>query len=81
LGSVRADGRNGWFRFAAAQLEHVTVTVVSSGSGTAQWEDIEWYEAARSEGDESVTLEQIQEALAKIPGSLTADFIDERDER
>jgi hypothetical protein len=30
---------------------------------------------------ESVSLEAVREALAKIPGSLTADFIAEREER
>ena len=61
--------------------EHVTLTVVSSPNGIADWEDMECYEATKCDADESVTLEQVQQALAKIPGSLTADFVAERDER
>lgn len=34
-----------------------------------------------AEADPSLTLEQVQKALAKIPGSLVEDFASERDER
>ena len=34
-----------------------------------------------SQADESVTLEQVRSALAKIPGSMAEDFRCERDER
>ena len=34
-----------------------------------------------AEADATVTLEQLQRALAKIPGSLVDDFASQRDER
>jgi len=34
-----------------------------------------------AEADPTVTLEQVQRALAKIPGSLAEDFARERDDR
>ena len=34
-----------------------------------------------AEADPTVTLEQVQQALAKIPGSLAEDFARERDDR
>ena len=61
--------------------EHVSVTVVQALDGIAEWEDGECYEACRKEADQSISLEQVQQALSKIPGSLTKDFIAERDER
>jgi hypothetical protein len=33
------------------------------------------------EADGGVTLDAVRQALSKIPGSLTADFVAERDER
>jgi predicted DNA-binding antitoxin AbrB/MazE fold protein len=61
--------------------EEVTVTVDQAGNGIAHWEDVDCYEACKKEADESITLKQVQKALSKISGSLTADFIAERDER
>jgi predicted DNA-binding antitoxin AbrB/MazE fold protein len=61
--------------------EQVTLTLARSEDGIADWEDGDCYEACKKEADESVTLEQVQKALSKIPGSLTVDFIAERDER
>jgi predicted DNA-binding antitoxin AbrB/MazE fold protein len=34
-----------------------------------------------AEADPTVTLEEVQRALAKIPGSLAEDFVRERDDR
>ena len=44
------------------------------------WLDTDRLALHASGVDESITLEEVREALAKIPGSLTADFIAERDE-
>ncbi len=63
--------------------EHVTVILqhVTPASGEEDWLDVEcWRESAR-EADESVSLESVRQALSKIPGSLTADFIAEREDR
>lgn len=45
------------------------------------WLDVECLQLCTAEADEHISLEALREALAKIPGSLTADFIAERDER
>lgn len=43
--------------------------------------DHEYMTACAADADPSTTLEAVREALSKIPGSMTADFIAERDER
>jgi hypothetical protein len=45
------------------------------------WLDMECLKLCAAEADESISLEAVRDALSKIPGSLTADFIAERDER
>ena len=42
--------------------------------------DTDCLQFCASEADESVSLEAVREALSKIPGSLAADFIVEREE-
>ena len=44
------------------------------------WLDTECLQLYASEADESVTLDEVRQALSKIPGSLTEDFVAERDE-
>ena len=43
-----------------------------------EWLDVDYLQLCASEADESISLEAVREALSKIPGSLTADFIAER---
>jgi hypothetical protein len=43
--------------------------------------DAECLAACAGEADDGVSLEEVRAALAKIPGSLTEDFIAEREER
>jgi len=43
--------------------------------------DTEFLAECAKEADPNITLESVREALAKIPGSMTADFIAERDQR
>jgi len=45
------------------------------------WLDNESLAACTEEADESVTFEEVRAALGKIPGSLTDDFIAEREDR
>ena len=45
------------------------------------WLDTEYMEEARREADDSITLESVRAALAKIPGSLSDTIISEREER
>ncbi len=65
--------------------EHAKVTLtIVNGSPTAgeeEWLDTEFHPSCAAEADPSVSLEAVRAALAKIPGSMTEDFIAERDER
>jgi predicted DNA-binding antitoxin AbrB/MazE fold protein len=63
--------------------EHQRVTVVLSETSITEeaWLDGECLQLCAAKADESISLETVREALAKIPGSLTADFIAEREER
>ncbi len=60
------------------QLVNVTV---SDETPLEPWLDAECLAACAGEADDAVSLEEVRAALAKIPGSLTEDFIAERDER
>ncbi len=68
---------------ALAEEQKVRLTILDGNQPVAaeDWIDSEFLQAAAAEADEGISLEQVQQALAKIPGSLTADFIAERDER
>ena len=62
--------------------ERVTVTVANGTRPAAEdLLDTEFHAACAREADPSVTLEAVRAALSSIPGSLTEDFIAERDER
>jgi predicted DNA-binding antitoxin AbrB/MazE fold protein len=62
--------------------EHQLVTVAVTDEGPAEpWLDTECLAAAAGEADDAVTLEEVRATLAKIPGSLTADFVAEREDR
>ena len=45
------------------------------------WIDAEYHAACAREADEGPSLEEVRAALAKIPGTLTEDFIAEREDR
>ncbi|HZZ26773.1 MAG TPA: antitoxin family protein [Pirellulales bacterium] len=60
--------------------ERVDLTVVRGAVATEDSED-DYIPYIATEADPSVTLEQVQKALASIPGSLVEDFARERDER
>lgn len=47
----------------------------------ADWLDTAYMEWCAREADARVTLDAVRHALANIPGSLTAEFIAERDDR
>lgn len=59
--------------------EHQRVTIVLT-SGEEDLLDEECLHVCAAEADTSITLEAVREALKKIPHSLTADFIAEREE-
>ena len=71
---------------AKAKAEGVTLDTLlrpltENGSGDQAFLDLEYMNACRAEADPTVTLAAVREALSKIPGSMTPDFIAERDER
>lgn len=43
--------------------------------------DREYIAECAADADHSITLEEVREAMSKIPGSMTDDFRRERDER
>ena len=61
--------------------EHQQVTVIVSDQKDEDWADASFLRYVESQADESVTLEQVRSALAKISGSMLEDFRKERDER
>lgn len=61
--------------------ERLSVTVNKLADPLADVLDWDAHELAASEGDDSVSLEQVQKALSKIPGSMAAVVSAERDER
>ena len=58
----------------------VTITV-SDEAPTEPWLDAEYLASCAQQADDDVSLEEVRAALAKIPGSLTEDFIAEREDR
>ena len=59
----------------------LTVSAVSSSSLEEDWLDLESLDECAVDAAERVSLDEVRAALTKIPGSLTVDFIAERDER
>ena len=68
-----------------AENEHVLVTVVQAASAPGSPElDLAYLEDLRKElrnSEPAPGLLEVRRRLAKIPGSMTADFIAEREER
>ncbi len=61
--------------------EHQEVTLTVSDSEQGDWLDEAFLRHLEIQADESVTLEEVRTALAKIPGSMVEDFRKERDDR
>ena len=79
--SVEVIYENGVFRpLEPVELsEHQRMRVTLEEE--ADWLDIAYMEWCAREADDRVHLDAVRQALAKIPGSLTADFIAEREDR
>ena len=60
--------------------EQVDIAIVRATETTEEPDD-NYLPVIADEADTTVTLEQVQRALAKIPGSLVEDFTRQRDER
>jgi predicted DNA-binding antitoxin AbrB/MazE fold protein len=58
----------------------IVVSELPIARSEEEWLDVDYLQHAAREADDRVSLEEVREALAKIPGSLTADFVAERDE-
>jgi predicted DNA-binding antitoxin AbrB/MazE fold protein len=61
--------------------ENQRVSVIVSDSIDDEALDNDYIRFCEDNADYSITLEQVQQALAKIPGSMTADFVAEREDR
>jgi predicted DNA-binding antitoxin AbrB/MazE fold protein len=62
-------------------LENQQVTVTISEREDEAWRDASFPHYLESQADDSVSIDEVRTALFKIPGSLTEDFRQERDER
>jgi predicted DNA-binding antitoxin AbrB/MazE fold protein len=63
--------------------DHQRVSIVLPDDVTSQaedWLDIECMGLCETETDETMNLDEVRQALSKIPGSMTSDFIAERHE-
>lgn len=64
--------------------DHQRVSIVLpddvTSSADDEWLDTECVRLCDNEADETVDLDAIRQALSKIPGSMTSDFIAERHE-
>ena len=63
--------------------EHERLSVVVNRPADPLADLVDWdaHELAATEGDESISLEDVQAALSKIPGSMADVVSAERDER
>lgn len=64
--------------------DHQRVSIVMPDDVTSpadeDWLDTECMRLCDTEADETVNLDAVRQALSKIPGSMTSDFIAERHE-
>jgi len=63
--------------------EHERLSVIVNRPADPLADVLDWdaHELAATEGDESISLEEVQAALSKIPGSMADVVSAERDER
>ena len=61
--------------------QQLTLTITNGAPADEALLDTEFLAYCAQEADPSVTLEAVRTGLAQIPGSLTDDFVAERDER
>jgi len=82
--TVQAVYENGAFRplepVSCQEQERVVLTVENAAAVEENILDQEFLAYCETQADDSVSLEAVRQALAKIPGSLTDDVRAERDE-
>jgi predicted DNA-binding antitoxin AbrB/MazE fold protein len=83
--TFQAVYENGAFRplepVSCQEQEHVLLTVESLRAAEQALTDEEFISYCETQADDTVSLEAVREALAKIPGTLTDDIRAERDAR
>jgi predicted DNA-binding antitoxin AbrB/MazE fold protein len=83
--TVPAVYENGAFRplepVSCQEHERVLLTVEDAASAAENLFDGEFLTYCDTQADDTVSLEAVRQALAKIPGSLTDEVRAERDER
>jgi predicted DNA-binding antitoxin AbrB/MazE fold protein len=81
--TVQAIYTNGAFRplepVSFQEQERVVITVENAGTAEENLLDHEFLSYCETQADDSVSLEDVRRALAKIPGSLAIDIRVERD--
>ena len=82
--TVQAVYENGAFRplepVACQEQERVVLTVEKAETSEDNVIDHEFVSYCQTQADDSVSLEEVRQALAKIPGALADDIRAERDE-
>jgi predicted DNA-binding antitoxin AbrB/MazE fold protein len=82
---LQAVYENGGFRplepVSCQEKQRVVLTVESIEAAEENLIDHEFLADCETQADDSVSLEAVRQALAKIPGSLVDDVRAERDER
>ena len=85
MSRIQAIYENGAFRplepVSLKENERVTLTIETCDSGFGDVLDEEFLAHLAPEGDDSVSLEEVRQALAKYTGSLADDICADRDER
>ncbi len=83
--TVQAIYSDGVFRpldpVSCQEHERVVLTVEDASGADDILLDREFLSYCETQADDSVSLEEVRQALAKIPGSLAADIRAERDRR
>jgi predicted DNA-binding antitoxin AbrB/MazE fold protein len=61
--------------------QQLVTLAITDEAPSEPWLDADYLAACASEADDTVSLEEVRTALAKISGSLTEDFVAEREDR
>jgi predicted DNA-binding antitoxin AbrB/MazE fold protein len=83
--TVQSVYENGAFRplepVSCSEHERVIITVESAAAAEENLLDHQFLAYCETQADDSVSLETVRQALAKIPGSFSDDIRAERDKR
>jgi predicted DNA-binding antitoxin AbrB/MazE fold protein len=83
--TIQAIFADGAFRplepIQCREQERVVITVESAATAEESLLDHEFFKYCETQADDSVSLEDVRQAMAKIPGSLANGIRGERDQR